>query len=146
MAKGTVWALVAGLAICGAAASTPAPAAELVMFEQPGCAWCQRWDKEIGVAYPHSWEGRAAPLRRVDITEPWPGDLAYVKRDSYTPTFVLIDGGRELSRLRGYPGDNFFWPLLDQMLAKLGHDAAAADRMQRNLGPVRDLVQPVLHD
>jgi hypothetical protein len=31
----------------------------------------------------------------------------------------VIDNGVEVARLRGYPGDNFFWPLLEEMLAKL---------------------------
>jgi hypothetical protein len=37
----------------------------------------------------------------------------------FTPTFVLVEDGREIARLRGYPGDQFFWALVDEMLAKL---------------------------
>ena len=37
----------------------------------------------------------------------------------YTPTFVLIDDGREIARLIGYPGEDFFWPILADHLAKL---------------------------
>jgi hypothetical protein len=89
------------------------------MLERPGCGWCLRWNREIAPVYPKTPEGRLAPLRRVDVTAPWPADLAGIPGDRYTPTFIVIDNGVEVARLRGYPGDNFFWPLLEEMLAKL---------------------------
>lgn len=46
----------------------PALAVELVMVEQPGCIYCERWDEEIAPAYPKTAEGEFAPLRRVDIS------------------------------------------------------------------------------
>lgn len=101
------------------AAATAAPAAELVMFEQAGCAWCIRWNKEIGPAYPNTPEGRIAPLRRVDIHEPLPDDLAGIRKERFTPTFVLVENGEEVGRMRGYTGDEFFWFLLAEMLQKL---------------------------
>ncbi len=102
----------------------PAPAAraaELLVLEQPGCAWCARFHAEIAPAYPHTDDGRRAPLRRVDITRPWPADLAGIPPDRLTPTFILLDDdGAELARLRGYPGDHFFWPMLGEMIGRLG--------------------------
>lgn len=98
-----------------------ARAAELLILEQPGCAWCVRFHAEIAPAYPHTAEGRRAPLRRVDITAPWPADLSAVRPERLTPTFILLDdGGAEVARLRGYPGDHFFWPLLGEMIGRLG--------------------------
>jgi len=99
--------------------AAPVQAVELLMLEQPGCVWCKRWNEEIGVAYPKTEEGRQAPLRRVDITQPWPTDLTGIARERMTPTFVLIADGEEIDRLRGYPGEHFFWPLLSGMLAKI---------------------------
>ncbi|MEP4766896.1 MAG: transcriptional regulator [Roseibium sp.] len=89
------------------------------MLEQPGCVWCLRWNEEIGVVYPKTKEGEKAPLRRVDITDPWPEDLGDVAKERLTPTFVLVEDGIEIARLRGYPGEHFFWPLLTEMLVKL---------------------------
>ncbi|MEI2386769.1 transcriptional regulator [Breoghania sp. JC706] len=102
-----------------AAVAQPAQAAELLMLEQPGCAWCARFRSEIAPAYANTPEGRLAPLRTVDITRPWPDDLSGIAPDRLTPTFILVEHGRERARMRGYPGDNFFWPLLDDMLRKL---------------------------
>lgn len=92
---------------------------ELLMLEQPGCVWCKRWNEEIGVAYPKTSEGIQAPLRRIDITNTWPEDLSAVRPERLTPTFILVAEGQEIARLRGYPGEHFFWPLLNDMLGKL---------------------------
>ncbi len=108
-------AIITGISV----ASEKVAAAELVMLEQPGYSWCDRWNEEIGVAYPKTEEARIAPLRRVDITDPWPQDLGNVQKEPLTPSFILVEDGKEIARLRGYPGEHFFWPLLEKMLAKL---------------------------
>jgi hypothetical protein len=97
----------------------PAAAAELVMLEQPGCAWCARFNAEIAPAWPKTEEGRLAPLRRVDITQDWPEDLTGVSKERFTPTFILIDDGVEVGRLRGYVGNEFFWYRIGELLARL---------------------------
>ena len=97
----------------------PAGAAELVMFEQKGCVWCQRFDRDIAPAYDKTAEGQRAPLRRVDIASPVPQDLAFIKRERFTPVFVLVDQGKEFGRIRGYPGDIFFWGLLANLIERL---------------------------
>jgi hypothetical protein len=99
--------------------SAPVMAAEMVMFEQPGCAWCKRFNEEIAPAWPNTEQGKRAPLRRVNIHNDIPADLSGIPVERFTPTFVLVDEGREIARLRGYPGDQFFWALVDEMLTKL---------------------------
>ncbi|MEM9471260.1 MAG: transcriptional regulator [Pseudomonadota bacterium] len=114
-AAATIAVGLAGLASLPAGAH----AAELIMLEQDGCHWCEVWNEEIGIAYPKTDEGKLAPLRRVDIHAPLPTDLKGLKKANYTPTFVVWHNGREIDRLRGYPGDHFFWPMLQQMLEKI---------------------------
>ncbi len=94
-------------------------AAELVMFESATCTWCDRWNEEIAPIYPNTNEAKCAPLRRVDISEVWPVDLQNIARIVYTPTFVIVENGQEVGRLVGYPGEDFFWPLLADQLVKL---------------------------
>lgn len=93
---------------------------ELVMFEQAGCVYCRRWHEDVAPEYPLTAEGRAAPLRVVDLHTPLPADIALARPVSFTPTFVLLRDGTEVGRLEGYPGEDFFWGLLQQMLAKNG--------------------------
>jgi thioredoxin-related protein len=104
-------------------------AAELVMFEQAGCSHCEQWNKEIGVVYHKTEEGQRLPLRRVDIHDPLPRELAYLVKGRYTPTFVVVDKGREVGRIRGYPGEDFFWGLLGQLIKRLPRDAADNGRI-----------------
>ena len=99
-----------------------AHAAELVMFEKAGCPWCEAFDREIAPIYGKTEEGRRAPLRRVDLMRALPADLAFIQVERLTPLFVLIDQGREIGRIRGYPGDESFWGLLGALIRKL--DAA----------------------
>lgn len=97
-------------------ATLPAWAAELVMVEQPGCEWCARWNAEIAPIYPKTAEGKHAPLRRVDLRA-LPDDLQVTRRVMFTPTFLVVEDGQERARLEGYPGEDFFWPLLADLLS-----------------------------
>lgn len=95
-------------------------AAELIMFERAGCVWCARFDAEIAPIYGKTDESRTAPLRRVDRDGPLPADLAGIDPGAFTPTFVVVKEGHEIGRIRGYPGDAFFFGLLDRILAYAG--------------------------
>lgn len=92
----------------------------LLMAEEPGCMWCARWHAEIGPIYPKTGEGVAAPLRRINLREPLPADIMLERRVNFTPTFILLVNGAERNRIEGYPGDDFFWGLLGQMLGQEG--------------------------
>lgn len=96
-----------------------APAAfavQLIMVEQPGCHYCEAWMEEIAPAYPKTEEGQFAPLLRRDIREGAPEGGSYARRVNFTPTFILYEDGRELARIEGYPGEDFFWPILTKLL------------------------------
>jgi len=114
------WGIRAFTALCAlAVVASVADAAELYMYRREGCPWCARWDREIGPIYPKTDIGRRLPLRMVDLDR---GDSAAIRIRSpirYTPTFVLVDNGREVGRIEGYPGDAFFWGLLERMLEGL---------------------------
>ena len=110
-----------GLALLAAMPAARAePSARLLMLERHDCPWCRRWLREVG---ENSWNlsdlGRRAPLRRVDVAAGLPEDLRFVAHWRFTPTFVLIDGGRELGRMIGYQADLFFWQQAEALLARL---------------------------
>jgi hypothetical protein len=102
--------------------ATASRAAELVMFERPGCAWCARFNAEIAPIYGKTEESQAAPLRRVDLGRPLPADLSGIDPGAFTPTFVVLQEGREIGRIRGYPGDAFFFGLLNRILSSMGSE------------------------
>ena len=89
-----LWLVIRGagvlsiLSMClfGAAA---AGSAELIMLEEEGCGWCERWNEEVGVVYHKTVEGKRAPLRRLDIHELLPSELRFITKGGYAPTFYL---------------------------------------------------------
>jgi hypothetical protein len=95
----------------------PAGAVDLVMVEETGCIYCAQWDEEIGPIYDKTAEGRFAPLRRLDRHDVGE-DIDLQRRVLFTPTFLVVEDGRELGRLEGYPGEDFFWPLLNETLRR----------------------------
>ena len=105
-------------------------AAELVMIGQAGCEWCESFDREIAPTYAKTEEGLRAPLRRVDIARPLPPDLSFIRVERFTPLFVLVDKGREIGRVRGYPGPESFWMQLSVLFGKLDAAGSGGDRAQ----------------
>ena len=95
--------LLAGLFVGPKAAS----AAELVLFESDTCEWCERFHKEVGPTYPNTTESKCAPLRRVDIHDPRPDDLAHIKGIVFTPTLRGPIGASRRGRVGpGFRGRN----------------------------------------
>lgn len=152
--KGTPWAwvlparrlgallLVLGLVSLGFAALSEQPLAgqepgvaapaslSLVMIEEEGCGYCRRWLQEVGPGYPLSDEGRKAPLVRIDRMSKDAGRFARVV---YTPTFILMRDGKELGRINGYPGPDFFWSMLGDILRKIDTVAPPASALRPRL-------------
>ena len=117
-------------------AAVPAGAAQLVMFEDIGCYWCHRWHETIGPAYPKTAEGQLAPLRQLMRRDRLPADIKLKSPVIMSPTFVLVDDrGREVDRITGYPPPEFFWGMLNEMLAKLPPAPEAADGLRRTSLP-----------
>jgi len=99
--------------------SVPVFAAELLIIEETHCPYCKRFNAEIAPAYPHTEEGKQAPLVRLQLGETLPEAYASIKPASFTPTFILVENGQEVDRILGYPGDEYFWFLLNEMLDKI---------------------------
>lgn len=122
IAFGAAAVLVATVSVLLAAPAVAEP--RLLMFEAPWCAWCEKWDEEIGIVYDRTVEGRRAPLQRIDINDDPPADIELERGARYTPTFVLVDQGREIGRIEGYPGEHFFYPMLNTLLDRLPGEPA----------------------
>ncbi|GAB4260537.1 MAG: hypothetical protein Kow0013_04140 [Pararhodobacter sp.] len=99
-------------------AHAPASAQEfrLLMIEQAGCYVCAAFNRDVAPAYEASPEARVAPLVHVDLRGPLPEGVTLTTRPFVTPTFILIGpDGAELERLIGFPGEDFFFPYVNEM-------------------------------
>lgn len=96
-----------------------AHASELVMFERKGCIWCQRWDRDVGATYGKTQESKLLPLRRVDLDRRETGNILLAGPVLFTPTFIVVDNGREVGRITGYMSEDSFWGLLGTYADKL---------------------------
>lgn len=108
--------IAAALLLFAFSFAAPAAAAELVMFRRAGCPYCAAFDRAIGPIYPKTDIGKRLPMRQVDLDRSPDGKVILVSPVRFTPTFVLVESGRELGRLEGYPGEDFFWGLLERLL------------------------------
>ncbi|MGL4324618.1 MAG: thioredoxin family protein [Beijerinckiaceae bacterium] len=111
-------AILLGLFVA-AAAILPgmANAAELIMFRRPGCPWCVAWDRQIGPIWPKTEVGQRFPIRMVDITDKNVKSGLNLKIPVvFTPTFVLVHENKEVGRFEGYPGEEFFWGLIERLV------------------------------
>ncbi|MGB0844857.1 MAG: thioredoxin fold domain-containing protein [Alphaproteobacteria bacterium] len=93
--------------------------AQLLMFEQDGCFYCEKWNEDIGSYFDTTVEGKKAPLQRMDIHTPMPAGLEQFDAINLTPTFVVVVDNEEIGRIPGYIDQDFFWGYLNQILAKV---------------------------
>ena len=112
--KKIAWILIPAIAIW----ITPAHTLELIMFETKGCIWCKKWHNDIGSIYSRTEEGKIAPLRLIEMNEGFQEQLNLNVPITVSPTFVLVAGKNEVGRIIGYPGEEFFWFLLSELLEK----------------------------
>ena len=94
-------------------------ALELLMFHSKYCGYCMAFMKEVAVDY----EYRDMPLVIIDAyNQPDWFKEAYkenrIKPIRGTPTFIIWNGRKELGRLVGYSGKEWFYTNLDSMFKK----------------------------
>ena len=89
----------------------------LLLVEDRGCPYCARWDRDVGPGYARSPEGRFAPLVRRFRGSP---DVGFLDGVVFSPTFVVLKEGREVGRIVGYAGPDFFWSELSLLLIRAG--------------------------
>ena len=65
-------------------------------------------------------------MRPISVHDEPPADLSFIKGVVYTPTFVVVDQGREVGRMVGYITDYFFWEQVALQLKRLDADTATA--------------------
>ena len=93
----------------------------MLMIEQTGCYICRIFNRDMAPIYESSVEGAAAPLVHAELRGDLPDGITLKSRPYVTPTFILIGpDGVEVERLTGFPGEDFFWPYINDMLVAAG--------------------------
>ena len=94
---------------------------ELVMFgSQKLCLLSDVFNRKVAPGYRRSKTGRRAPLKEIDINRHGTG--GYALRGGpirVTPTFVMFKRGREVARIKGYPGKKNFYRMVRQILRRV---------------------------
>jgi len=111
-------ALVAGMVLSAFGFSTAqAQDFRLLMVEQTGCYYCRVFNRDLAPVYEKSTEGQAAPLVHMQLRGDLPEGVTLNTQPFVTPTFILIGpDGAEIERLTGFPGEDFFWPYVNDMI------------------------------
>jgi hypothetical protein len=105
------------------ASLAPAIAAQLIVVEDSRCEACVRFEGSVGNSYNSTPQGRKAPLRRVNIANKVPSDLARIPFHGSirgTPVFLLIDHGRVIGTFDGFATAAVFWQKIDDLLRRVG--------------------------
>ena len=92
----------------------PVYALELLMAHNPGCHICEKFIKEVAVDYNDSEIAKRLPLVIISVyDQPEWFKQAYaenrIKPIRGTPTFIVWNGRKELSRLVGYSTKEDFY-------------------------------------
>ena len=102
----------------------------LIMFNSPYCGYCELFFREVGEEnYNASKEGKMFPLKILDVTVQ--DDLSWyygarqvhaIGRVEGTPTFVLFYKNKEVGRVRGFAGKDWFYKKLDEQIKKFNEN------------------------
>ncbi|MFT4197933.1 MAG: peptide-methionine (S)-S-oxide reductase MsrA [Pseudoxanthomonas sp.] len=86
-------------------------ARQLVVFEAPGCPYCRKFHEDV----QSKWRG-SVPIAST-LSAQAPAGWRLARPLFATPTIVLFEAGREVSRYTGYNGEQQrFWQWLGQQL------------------------------
>ena len=101
----------------------PVYALELLMAHNPACHICERFINEVAIDYNDSEQAKKLPLVIINVNNiPTWFKEAYnqnrIKRIKGTPTFIVWNGRKELSRLTGYKNKEDFYKRINIYLAE----------------------------
>jgi len=102
----------------------PVYALELLMAHNPNCHICQRFIKEVAVDYNDSEQAKTLPLIIINVyKQPEWFKEAYAENRINpirgTPTFIIWNGRKELSRLVGYSTKEDFYKRINIFITEI---------------------------
>ena len=88
----------------------------LVYVFSEHCVFCKAWERDVENLYRDTEYAKKAPLFKIDISDFSTYFTDVTPMVEVTPTFILMSGNNEVSRIVGYQNrDIFFWALSEHM-------------------------------
>ena len=105
--------------------SMSASAAELLMIHHPQCPFCKAFMNDVAPEYNETYQGKALTLVILDTTiaedRKWLIQAVLsknIKPFRGTPTFIIYHNGKEVGRVVGYGGKEWFYEKLDNAVKR----------------------------
>lgn len=90
---------------------------ELVVMEAPGCIYCTIFRRDVLPDYVASPRSKELPIRFVDINDEAANNLGIDSPVDMVPTFVVLKNNKEIGRIPGYTGPEFFFHTINYLLS-----------------------------
>lgn len=90
---------------------------ELVVMEAPGCTYCTLFRRDVLPSYQASERAKDVPIRFVDINDEAASALGLDGPVDVVPTFVVLQNNKEIGRIPGYTGPEFFFHTMNYLLS-----------------------------
>ena len=97
---------------------------KILYFSSEYCIYCKVFDREVYGIYARTDTGKILPMVKVDTFDPQEEYEEIADNVLLTPCFRVYDvAGREVSRIRGYRGEEFWWGELKEIITKMQTEA-----------------------
>ena len=98
-------------------APLPASNLELIVMEAEGCTYCELFRRDVLPSYQASERAKDMPIRFLDINDAIPEALGLDSGIDIVPTFVVIKNHKEVGRIPGYMGPEYFFHSINHLVA-----------------------------
>ncbi len=90
---------------------------ELIVLEANGCLYCSLFRRDVLPTFTASEQGRALPVRFLDINDLEGAGLELQSGVDVVPTFVVARDHKEIGRIPGYVGPENFYHAIEYLLS-----------------------------
>ncbi len=90
---------------------------ELIVMEAPGCTYCDIFRRDVLPSYQASERAKDVPIRFLDINDASPEELGLNSPVDIVPTFVVLKDHKEVGRIPGYVGPEYFFHSINHLIS-----------------------------
>ena len=98
-------------------APLPTSNLELIVMEAEGCTYCDLFRRDVLPSYQASERAKDMPIRFLDINDATAEELGLDSPVDIVPTFVVLKDHKEVGRIPGYVGPEFFFHSINHLIS-----------------------------